>query len=824
MKKLLAIITAMAIMCPINAVMAEQTEYDQSKIDFVQNFGVYFESEYDETISRGDFIISLMSLLKKDDALTSEKLYSDVEENDECFDAANNAKMLGIYNELEFRPDDDILWSEAAEMLERAMGYSLRLKSESVMSIASKLKFPSMSASKKLTYGEVGEIFYAAMHAPLMKYDIKGGGSVSLESDEDKTILSEYYDVEIIEGIVTADRITSLYSEDGLAFEGIKIDNSEYGDDNRLAKDYLGYNIRAYVDFSKDEDFGNLVWAEPEKTDVITIDARDIESVSERVTQISYTKDESSRTLREKIDENSRVIYNGRFFADYSAAELMPENGSVELIDNDRDGVSEVVKVWSYETIFVDRTLIADKVIYNAYTYVSATPSIKLDDVDYDIYWDSEEEKFENIKKDQIISAACSKDGKYVRIETSKNSFSASLGGISKADEEITADGKAYEYTVEFEKEYTLNIGQSYIFYLDAFGRVAAMVKDTGNTYEYAYLYSIAYDDSEDTASLKLFNTDGDWVRYAISDSVKLDGKKFKPSAIVDKDNSIYSDGAAIRQIIKLKYDGTRIKEILTASENAKTGEFNKKTQSLNYYGQNSSFSSLFYVNADTVMIGIPSDNPSNTDAYVIAPSLSWDGAYTITAYEYDEYGDTAVITLPVTETSLAKTISNCIILDVTEKTNADNIAAAILRCSLGMFEELEIEIENASAVKDLKKGDLVNIKVDGLGKVISASKLYSWQNDGEKLSSPDNLHSDSNLFGKVVKTDPKNKRIIMNLGGTRFAQPLRIDDAEIIVKKYNVKKNRCDLISINDIRPGDYLIMYSAGSNITSIIKIDNN
>ena len=74
MKKLLAIITAMAIMCPINALMAEQTEYDQSKIDFVQNFGVYFESEYDETISRGDFIISLMSLLKKDDALTSEKL------------------------------------------------------------------------------------------------------------------------------------------------------------------------------------------------------------------------------------------------------------------------------------------------------------------------------------------------------------------------------------------------------------------------------------------------------------------------------------------------------------------------------------------------------------------------------------------------------------------------------------------------------------------------------------------------------------------------------------------------------------------------------
>ena len=61
-----------------------------------------------------------------------------------------------------------------------------------------------------------------------------------------------------------------------------------------------------------------------------------------------------------------------------------------------------------------------------------------------------------------------------------------------------------------------------------------------------------------------------------------------------------------------------------------------------------------------------------------------------------------------------------------------------------------------------------------------------------------------------------------MNLGQNRTMQPLKMDDNEIVVKNYNIKKNRCELTSIFDIEPGDYLVMDSRGSNIESILIYD--
>lgn len=825
MKKLLVFAVMIAMM--LSSTISYAQESDSKKWELLETLAIYSgetsETVGSEQLTRGEFIIYLMKLMNKDYA-AGESLYTDVDENDECYDAANNAKSLGYYNELEFRPDDDIRIIDAVEILERAMGYSMQLKSKSVLSVASELKLPLTAAENVMTYNEMTEIFYAALHAPIMKYDIKYGGTTTYKPDKNSTILSEYYKIEIIDGIMTANGITSIYTED--CSDKIAIDNDEYGDPNGLGKDYLGYNVRAYVDFSKDDEFGELRYIEERKNTVIDINEDEIDSVTDRVTKITYTKENKNKSETKKIDENAKVIYNGRFYADYKAEDLKPESGNIRLIDNDNDGTFEIIHIWNYNTIYIDR--IVNDTIYNKYTYSGALESLKIDEgnVEYDIYWDGEKNAFKDLKAGQIISVAISKDGEYVRIEISKAEVKGTLNSKDTNERKLKIDGEVYKFTKSFSKEYTnLELGRNYTFYLNFKGEVSAAEKSSSDSYEYAYLYKVAYSEGEDIAYIKLFTKDGDWVRYSVADKLRIDGKKYTPSEIMDGKKGavspLCSEGETDRQIVKIRYEGDVLKEIKTSSETASYDEFNRKTENLNYYGQNNSFSSLFYINANTVIFGIPSDNPENTEAYVISPSLRWDGAYTVTAYGYDEYGDTDVFTIPIVSSTTGGSISNCIVLEKHKILNSDDEVIDALRCSFGMFEDFEIEIKNDN-IGELKKGDLVKISTDYMGRIKSADLIYSWINEGEKFYSPDNLHDDSNLYGKVVKFDPQNKRIIMDLGGTRNRQPLRIDYDEIVVKKYNVHNNSCDLISINDIAPGDYLIMYSAGSNITSIIKYD--
>lgn len=838
MKRLLSMIIALTLIgSAMTASAVNKEDYNENKWDFLAAIGATealdAEGMGSETLTRGEYVTHLMTLLRHDEAYESQNLFDDVDESDNCYDAANIAKLMGLYDSVIFRPDEDIYYRDAVEMLVKAMGYSPRLKVESLLSVANSLRLPSISMTKEMTCNDMVELFYEAVHAPLLKYDISFGERVQYTLDDNKTILSQYYRIEMIEGIVTHNGRTSLYAADRLVYGGMAINEKEYGDSRKLTDAFLGYNVRAYIDYSQNEEDGNLVYIQEKKNNVLTLQDDEIDQTNERVTSITYTKADQNRSITKKIDKNARVIYNGKFIADYSRADFMPSNGSVTLIDHDDDGVFEVAVIWSYETIFIERVSQSNKVIYNAYTYKGALTSLSLDtdlyDSQYEIFWDGDQIAFSQLQKNQVISVAKSKNEQngYIRIELSKEQVVGKVEGIDRSEGELQLNGVIYGVVPEFFEEYTnIVYGDNYIFFIDAFGKIAGMVRDSGSEYTFAYLYSAQYDDVEEAAVIKVFTEKSDWVRYTIADKIRYNGKSVKPRELIEgKDGKVLPlahDGVTERQLVKLKYDGTSLREIVTSSETAPVGEFNKSTQSLNYYNQNTSFSSLFYLYEKTVVFGIPSDAPTNLDAYVVAPSLSWDKLYNITAYEYDEYGYTRAFVLPVTVSTLGKTIKNVLVLDVVQIVNSDDMPVSVLRCSFGMFEQFDIEISKNVSLPALNKGDIITLTTDETGKIKSVTTLYTRGSEGEKLSTPANLHTDGNLFGKVVKNDPDNSRIIMNFGADRTKQPLKTDYAEIVVKTYNVKKNKCDLTSVFDLEPDDYLVMYSAGSNIEEIIKYD--
>lgn len=131
--------------------------------------------------------------------------------------------------------------------------------------------------------------------------------------------------------------------------------------------------------------------------------------------------------------------------------------------------------------------------------------------------------------------------------------------------------------------------------------------------------------------------------------------------------------------------------------------------------------------------------------------------------------------------------------------------------------------MEDTVDLSSIQKGDIVNLTLQrGTGKIKGITVKYSYKNMGEKLYSPDDLHKNDILYGKVIKNDPENKRIIVNLGPNHSYQPLRLNAEGVVIKKYNVRTARCEATSAYALEPGDFVVMETAASKITSVLKYE--
>lgn len=842
-KRLSSLILCIAMLVSVFAApVSAEGGYDENKWNLLMTFDILYteniEESADDVLTRGDYVTYLIYLMNKGE-MTYEGVsqFSDLEEYDNCFAAANLAKQLGYLKDSTFRADDDISYAEARDMLVRAMGYA-----DAASSVMPSL--PYYNDNHIMTLNDMVELFYAAMHEPLLKYDISVGETIKLEIDDDKTILSEYYDVEIIEGIVTENSRTTLYSGDKYTNRYMGINDKNYGDSRNFGEDWLGLYVRAYIDFSDDKDYGNVVYVaeKPNKNTVITISGEDIEEVNSNVSKITYLKEDSAKSISKKIDENVNVIYNGKAYTKYTAADLMPENGNVTIIDNDNDGIFEVVKVWSYETVFVDRVSAANKIIYNKHDYAGALTDFSLDtysgNFEYEIFENDSKKDFSRLKSNQILSIARSKNdtNAYIRIYISGLEETGVFEAIDREDNTITISGNEYKTTPEFVKQYTnLSLLASYKIYFDCFGRAAGATEIRSNETEYVYLYSAVYDDAETAVFLKVFTPANEWVKYRIDEKIRFNGKKVEPERLTKyvedygRMQLVNEVGDTVRQVLKIKVLDDKLTDINTAKVNGSYEDFSTSGKRvLRYYGQNSSFGHEYFLSSKSVVFGIPSDDPSNLEAYRTITSPSWDKDYTIEAYGYDEYNGADVIVLEVPVSTFKKSINDCLILGVSKMINSDDSVVGCVKTSFGLFEDLSIETVEGYDFSTLKKGDIVTLNINEEGKAESftrnAGRSYSWIDDGKKLYRPDNLHIDGYQMGKVVKTDPDNERMMVVFDNTGKKVTVKLDFVDLVVKRYNTKKNICQVISTYNIEPGDYFVMYSGGSYAYTIIIFDDD
>ncbi len=559
-KKIL--ITILLIAFSAAPAVAQAAENYGKYIDMVCSFGImrgYEDGQFrpEGNLTRSEAVITVSSMVGILPDSTKNN-FNDVPASHWAKAYIEAAAQAGIVSGVEegvFSPDSKVTKYQAAVMLLNSMGYSIIAEKDSdghkdyTSIIIARNLYDGVSgnANEPITRGAFARMICNALNEPLLGTEVSGIYP-TYEANSERTLLSEYFDMNKIRGQITANDITGLTGGSTVLNGYVKIENTIYNVGGTKIADHVGRIADVYYKESQDGELIIAYYVLRDK-ESICVNAEDIVSYIGNV--FSYYEARGDRKYPKNVNvlPVADVIFNGVYKVPQTN-DFMPESGNVELYDSDDDGIFDVVYIKSYTTYVVDavdydRLRIKD--VYNK-------TSLILDDVKkLNIYKNGIKIEFSEINIDDVLLIAADKviyDGTYPLVDTASQVLEilvcdekteGTLNGLNSENVFINNDAytvsKGYEYAVSKGQASNLMVGQTAVFLLDAFGEIAGILNDyaliPGGMYGYLVeIKSFEQTNGNETLLLKMFDFRLKDTKLMYSaENITIDGKRYKTVA-----------------------------------------------------------------------------------------------------------------------------------------------------------------------------------------------------------------------------------------------------------------------------------------------------
>ena len=500
------------------------------------------EMNFAETITRADFartVYKLVSYKSGNSApIVTEPPFSDVGIYHFAAGEIEYLKNENIFQGLgdgTFRPEDHISIEQAVTVLLRVAGYggylSNHLKDVTTL-VGEKKLFKNINASMndELTYETAALLFGNFLFINTVGWD----GKQSIENDTD--VLHDMLNVDYSDGILEASNGMSLYDK----YTGDKIMCIQ-GKDYQIADDqnyerYIGYDVRCFFD----EDDNVIALLPDANNNVLVLDSKDISEYKDNA--YSYF-DEKNKKKKAKVIQENDLMINGNYSSDVTG--MVPEYGTVTLIDNDNNGSYDVVKVESYITGLVNAVDKTEGSFSLRNTDKNGVPySFDIDDWDKCVIWDKEgyEAGFASINKGTIVNVAVA-GSERIKIYFSDDKINEKIGNVDWNEREINLGDKTYNIIKNADLgSWNGKPGVTLTVYLDAFGNVAAFDEPKSEGWRYAYLIRCWNDEATEKIILKIVDEDGQIKTVNCSEKIKFDGKTISSAGMMDAFKAAYNN------------------------------------------------------------------------------------------------------------------------------------------------------------------------------------------------------------------------------------------------------------------------------------------
>lgn len=740
----------------------------------------------EEQVTRAEYAAMMLRVLGVPEEWGVESgNFSDVPETHWAYNQVNYLCQMGYlsgYGNGVYGPEDPVALQDALKILVDILGYKV---------LASKVPYPTgylaqageLGLMKKLggknyaqpaLRGEVAQIIYNAIGVPVYRQTGASESTAIYEKGDD--FLKEFLGIETCKGMVTANSVTSLSSEDYLGDGRLRIKQTKTNEEKLFntgdlnADGFLGYQVLA---FSKADEAGDqtLIYLKKDenKNYGLTITADQFFKYDNRTITYYADPENKDRELTAKVLFGADVIYNG-VYTPFDESLFSLQSGSMELIDSDSDSLYDIIKINACTVTVVD------KVSTSAYTIIdrySASNNVIYDDSDttdlnklikYDINL-----PMAALEKDDVLEVYQSKNttGRKVNII---NVLDSSVKGVINqvSDEWITIGDKSYKLSQYFKdnsaKIGSLPLGITETFLLDSNGCVVAPKTKNISTLQYGFLVgAMPLEGLEEGVTLKIFSEKGEMGQYVTSGKLVMDAVRTSdPEAILDGLRTAkygFPQGQGdLSQVVRFQVNSdNEIKTLDTVNPDVLKDENGKvfideTALSKEFEGSNIKYGGNAFegniLSSSTVVFNIP-ENLTKTEDYKIlsVAGLLVEKPYNVSCYDRNESGKLGCLTVTG---EVVPSIENdnplYMVKKLTDTVNSEGDIVKklyVLNCKADgteeeyIFTEKSILSDYGYSIKNpiasdygnekypLRPGDVIRLSV-GSGKISKLERLFS--------------------------------------------------------------------------------------------------
>ena len=557
-----------------------------------------------------------------------------------------------------------------------------------------------------------------------------------LESAEGITPLSVYYDIYETAGLLSSNSFTSINGKTEVSEGYVLVSGKSMKSGDTNAQDLLGYRVKG---FYKVNSIGEnvLLYIEKDNNKEYYAESEDIvPSGNSRSKFVYYEDSASERATALSLVGSVAMIYNG-MLVDIDVAKLAPENGNVTLIDNNYDGVIDVVKVMDYKTIVVSNI--------SASTYTLADKNggspliLDPESGEYTpvITENGEHADFGSIGAKTVISYASYPSAyKYPKYAVVSNTFIEGTVELRDTNGNITIDGIDYKYAPTCNAK----LGQTGKFYLD-FRGVIIDYEISERDYVYGFLNSIHKTEGlRGKVEVEIYSINKNWVVTTLADKITLDGEeRVTPERFYELHSEDYrqlirynvnADG----EVINIDFAETVDERTAADDEAIANNTFRLScTLASSSYRKSPAGSFSGRINmipaASRVFLIPPEETKYERNRFrIISNSSLTHGMkyYNIKAYDSNEVGVPAVV---VCDENLTIDQGSKVYFVNDLKTVADEDGNAVYGLSLYLNDESPATFkvtknELVDSIGGVERGDLIQMKTQS-GKVTKINKVY---------------------------------------------------------------------------------------------------
>jgi len=571
--------------------MVEVTEADLLLIEKLEAMGA-ITNEYEPTtyVTRrqmADIIAKYIKLSVGNGA--TETPFNDVEVDDSSFPTIMALYDMGIISgddQSNFCPDSYLTYDEALVFIINAIGHKMFAVRQGgfptgyhrVAINHGMLKNLTMNnGSDPVSLIDLYRMLESAMSAAVVETSYNGDGTINYTLSKTETFLSNIYDIKRYRGTVTGNEYTGLTtSYSPITDEQIMIDGQIYGTPGYIYGYFLGYTVDYYLDHSAPDPEMIYIEEAPRMNEVISIDAEDIipgMTTSDRI----YYKDEE---LKEHHLEfaSPAVIYNRQCWNGWAVlSDVIPATGYIEALDNNNDGIYDVIFVYEYENVVVGSVDSYNKTVtdkFDGTNVIDLHPkkhNVTIQFIDKNL-----KEDITAIMQNDVLSIVRSKGTE--KVVTVYISREAVTGKIEGYDSEFgyLINGEYYEQAPGFVGT-PLSVGLSGNFYTDMNGKIVTYRYDSASDQGvYGVVAGLDYEAGvlASEMTLKIFTTEGKFIEQPLANKVRVNNIRRDLSDSTDFNlvlstlsrNSGGGYGVDTNYVIKYVTDGTEITSVDTGA------------------------------------------------------------------------------------------------------------------------------------------------------------------------------------------------------------------------------------------------------------------